>query len=179
MANLAKLAIKLVADMEQAQKDFSTMSKTISIIDKSAKNATPSMQNLTDTVKGLGMMQEVAKHINDPLAETRRVAGEAAAALGTIKSTVKTMGQGVAEDILHMKPTIANVMQAQGEIKKLIALQKELGKDGHLLNDAIHDAQKNLATLGNNAVQVTADMQMFKSVINGLNMVPFNLHDVA
>ena len=65
MANIAKLAIRLVADMEKAQKDFSSMSSTIASIEKSAKHATPSMKNLTDSVKGLGMMQEAVKRYSE------------------------------------------------------------------------------------------------------------------
>jgi len=62
MANLAKLTLKLVADMEKTQKDFTSLSSTLSIVGKSAQNATPSMKNLEDAVKGVGIMQEaVAK----------------------------------------------------------------------------------------------------------------------
>ena len=82
MANLAKLAIKLVADMEKAQKDFTSMSRTITSIEKSAKSATPSMKNLTDSVKGMSMMQEAAAkaqemYNNEPLIETKRIVDEA------------------------------------------------------------------------------------------------------
>ena len=85
LANIAKLAIKLVADMEKAQKDFSTMSSTISTIEKSAKHATPSMKNLTDSVKGLGMMQDAVKKAEEaysvePLIETKRLVDETTAA---------------------------------------------------------------------------------------------------
>ena len=137
MANLAPLAIKLVANMEKAQKDFSIMSSTISSIEKSAKNATPSMKNLTDAVKGMTVMQDAAAkaqemYNNEPLIETKRLVDETTNSLGTMKSTVENLGQGVAEDILHMKPTIANAQKAQGEIQKLKALHAELEKQGQV-----------------------------------------------
>ncbi|MCL2710271.1 MAG: hypothetical protein FWE95_05270 [Planctomycetaceae bacterium] len=181
MANIAKLAIKLVADMEKAQKDFSSMSSTIASIEKSAKTATPSMRNLTDAVKGLGMMQkavanaqEMSAHaLPEQMVETQRVVNETTASLGNMKTTVENLGRGVSDDILQMKPTLSNVQKAQGEIQKLVALQKELGDNGHLLTDSIKTVQANMANLGNAAMQTKSEMMMLKSAINGINMLPF------
>ena len=181
MANITKLAIKLVADMEKAQKDFSAMSSTIANIEKSAKTATPSMKNLTDSVKGLGMMQSaVAKaqesHAGAALEEmeqTQKLVSETTAAYNNMQETVQRMGQSVGDDILQMRPTISNVQKAQGEVEKLIALQREMGENGHLLNDAVVQAQANMAELGNKTFQTNTEMMMLKSAINGLNMMPF------
>jgi len=158
MANIAKLAIRLVADMEKAQKDFSSMSSTIASIEKSAKHATPSMKNLTDSVKGLGMMQEAVKKAEEaynvePLIETKRLVDETAAAYGNMQESVLKMGQSVGDDILQMKPTISNVQAAGKEVEKLIALQQELGENGHLLNGALTKAQENMAELGKQTFQ--------------------------
>ena len=182
MANLAKLAIKLVADMEKAQKDFNSMSQTITSIEKSAKNATPSMKNLTDSVNGLGMMQEAAAkaqemYDNEPLKETKRLVDEATDSLGTMKSTVENMSKGVADDILHMKPTIANVQKAQGEIQKLKALHAELEKQGHggLLADSIKQAEANMGDLSNRTVQAQSEANMLKTTLMALNAIPFRV----
>jgi len=173
MPNIAKMALKFVADLEQAQKDFTTMSATIANIENSAKTATPSMRNLTDAVKGLGMMEgAVQKAVEVQDIDTITHAKNACEAL---KSTAQRMGEGVADDILKMKPTISNVQKAQGEIQKLIALQKEMGNNGYLLDDAIKNAQRSMAELGNQASQVNMEMQMIKSVVMGINTLPFRV----
>ena len=171
MANIAKLAIKLVADMENAQKEFSSISKTISSIEKSAKTATPSMNNLTDAVKGMQTMQgavQKAVEIGDlgTLNKAKHVCDE-------LKSTVQTMGEGVSEDILKMKPTISNVQKAQKEVEKLLTLQKEMGAEGHLLDGAIQKAQENMAVLGNQTMQAKMEANLLKSALIGINSMPF------
>jgi hypothetical protein len=158
MANIAKLALKIVVDMEKAQEDFTSMTSTISSIEKSAKSATPSMNNLTDAVKGLGMMQDAVKkseevYNNEPLLETKRLVDQTTAAYGSMRDTVQKLGQGVSDDILNMKPTIANVQKAETEIKKLLALQKEMGANGYLLDGAIQKAQSSMMELGNKTMQ--------------------------
>ena len=171
MANIAKLAIKLVADMENAQKEFSSISKTISSIERSAKTATPSMNNLTDAVKGMQTMQgavQKAVEIGDlgTLEKAKHVCDE-------LKSTVQTMGEGVGEDILKMKPTISNVQKAQKEVEKLLALQKEMGAEGHLLDSAIQKAQMSMAELGNQTMQAKMEANLLKSALIGINSMPF------
>jgi len=180
MANLAPLAIKLVANMEKAQKDFTTMSSTIASIEKSTKNATPSMKNLTDAVKGMNIMQDaVAKaqeaYNNEPMIETQRIVEQTTASLSMMKSTVENLGQGVSDDILHMKPTISNVQKAQAEVQKLKALHADLEKQGqgHLLADSIKQSEANMAELGSRTVQLNAEMQMFKTTLMGINAAPF------
>ena len=147
------------------------MSSTISTIAKSAQNATPSMKNLTDSVKGLDIMQgavQKAVEINDisTIANAKNACEE-------LKSTVQRMGEGVSDDILKMKPTISNVRMAGQEVEKLIALQKELGENGHLLNDAVTKAQANMAELGKRTFQTQTEMKMLKSAITGINSMPF------
>ena len=155
------------------------MSNTIASIEKSAKTATPSMKNLTDAVKGLGMMQEAVKKAQAesravPLfVEEKRLVEETTAAYGNLKTAVQSIGQSVGDDILNMKPTISNVQRAGKEVEKLIALQKELGSDGHLLDDAVKKAQANMAELGNKTFQTKSEMMMLKSVIQGMNAMPF------
>jgi len=178
MATLAPLAIKLVANMEKAEKDFAAMSKTIASIEKSAKTASPSMKNLTDAVKGLGMMQNALKkaeevYNNEPLIESKRLVDETTAAYGNLKSTVQNLGQGVSDDILQMKPTIGNVQKAQQEVEKLKALQTELGANGHLLNDSLQQAQANMSGLQNQTLLTNAATKAFKTTLNGLNTMPF------
>ena len=129
MANIAQLAIRLVADMEKAQKDFGAMSATISNIEKSAKTATPSMKNLTDSVKGLGIMQDAVKkaeelYNTEQLDETKRLVEETTSAFGSMRDAVQRTAEVVGDDILKMKPTISNVQKAGKEVEKLIALQK-------------------------------------------------------
>ena len=147
------------------------MSSTISTIAQSAQNATPSMKNLTDSVKGLEMMQgavQKAVEINDigTLVAAKNACEE-------LKSSVQRMGEGVGDDILQMKPTISNVQRAGQEVEKLIALQKELGENGHLLSNAVTKAQANMAELGNRTFQTQTEMKMLKSAIQGFNAVPF------
>ena len=182
MATLAPLAIKLVANMEKAQKDFGAMSATISSIEKSAKNATPSMKNLTDAVKGMTIMQDAAAkaqemYSNEPLEETKRIVDQTTESLGTMKTTVENLGQGVSDDILQMKPTISNVQKAQGEIQKLKALHAELEAQGQggLLADSIRQAEANMAELSNRTVQAQSEANMLKTTLMALNAIPFRI----
>jgi hypothetical protein len=182
MANLAKLAIKLVADMDKAQKDFTSMSTTIASIEKSAKTATPSMKNLTDAVKGYGIMQEAVKkaqeaYDNSPvesLLETKQLVTQTTNAYGELKTAVQTLGDGVSDDILNMTPTISNVQRAQKEVEKLKALQQELAVgDRWMLDESIKKAQESMAKLGNDTMQTKIEANMLKSTLMGINALPF------
>ena len=159
------------------------MSSTISNIEKSAKTATPSMKNLTDSVKGLGIMQDAVKKAEEaynvePLIETKRLVDETTSAYGSLKETVQRVGAGVGDDILQMKPTISNVQAAGKEVEKLKALMSELdqqkkGLGKELLGGSLKKANDEMAKLQNSTFQTQTEMKMLKSAIQGLNAVPF------
>lgn len=137
------------------------------------------MKNLLDVTKGYSAVLKTAEDAQQKLANNavfdkeRETMSKTVEVAEQLKNKIQTLGAGVGEDILKMKPTIANVQKAEAEIQKLIALQKEMGDNGHLLNDAIQNAQEGMAELGNKAMQAKIETQMLKSVLMGINTMPF------
>ncbi|MDR0705238.1 MAG: hypothetical protein LBF88_09640 [Planctomycetaceae bacterium] len=187
MATITKLALRISADIGDLTKNAQDVIASVNSIAKVAGNATPSMKNLEDAANGYSIALDAVKKAQDrfsnangfdQLTEATNIWNEADKAAKTLRDTVERLGQGVANDILNMEPTINNVLKAQKEVQKLKDLKKQLvsqGAEASILDAEIREATENVGTLSMNVAETTIQMEAFKSAIFAIQNVPFSI----
>lgn len=185
MATIAELAIKVSANISSATKNLQDIIGSVESVQKAADKAKPGMKQLTDAADGyLTMLDAVNKAQSnfgtDALGgawdEQLKMLEGAEDGADRLKAAVEKLSDGVAGDILKMKPTMENLWQAQQDIKTLKELRDQLvagGADVNILGNSINQAESNLAKMANEAAQLQLGMSKVQSVMYAINAAPF------
>ena len=182
MSIIANLAVKISANISDLTKNVSDVTASLDNIAKAAAKTTPSIKNMEDAMKGLDVMSKSLAEVQGKIGtewldgfvdDQVNVMDKLDSAIDKIKGNFNSMAQGAADDILKMKPTTENIIEAQKRVTQLKEVAAELATRGIDISEAIAQAEQNASGLANQVIETQVGMESFKAVLFSINAVPF------